>query len=152
MASGLVLQANTGVRDTDGLKPHFSLLPPHDIPVQPCTFQMFELFSGLSAILDFLHSNYSKQKQFTESVSCAIPTQAIAARARWQAILGRLRPAFITLNDVVHFPVSIWSFAPTAILKLDWVAAKMAVPTCLVVDFPQILFVHNRLSSAAHGL
>src|SRR5271169_4493643 len=116
---------------------------PHDVPISPCTFQLFELFPSLSAVLNFFHGNHSKQKQFAKAVTCAMPTQTIAARACWQAILRFLRPTFIALNNVVYFPVSIWSFAPTAILKLDWVAAKMAVPACFVVNFPQILFVHH---------
>lgn len=107
---------------------------------------MFELFSGLSAVLDFLHSNHSEQKQFSKAVTCAMPTQTIAARARRQTIVRCLRPALIALNDVVHFPVPIGGLAPTAVLKLDWVATKMAVPTCLVVNFPQILFVHRYAS------
>jgi hypothetical protein len=70
---------------------------------------MFELFSGLSAVLDFLHSNYSEQKQLSETVTRAMPAQTIAARRSWQAILRRLRPALVPLNHMVYFPVSIWS-------------------------------------------
>jgi hypothetical protein len=129
------------------LRPWFPRRQPYDILIQSCTPQIFELLPSLSTVLDFFRGNHSEQKQFANTITRAVPSQPIAARARWQAILGCLRPAFIALDNVVHFPVSVWRFAPTAIRKLDWVAAKMAVPTCLVVNFSQVLFIHSGSNS-----
>ena len=39
----------------------------------------------------------------------------------------RLRPAFVALDDVVYFPVTLGRLTPAAILKRDWITAEMAV-------------------------
>jgi len=106
-------------------------------------FQVFQILPSRSAILNFLYGYYAKQEQFAQTVARAMPAQTIAARTCWQAILRCLCATFIPLDNVVYFPVSIRRLGPAAILKLNRVAAKMAVPARLVEYCAQLAFMHS---------
>ena len=85
----------------------------------------------MSAALDFFHGDYAIQEQIAQGVPSAMPAQPIAARARRQAVSRSVRPAFVPLDDVILFPMSIGLLSPPAISKFDRISAKMAVAISL---------------------
>src|ERR1019366_8615691 len=89
------------------------------------------------------HRDHSVQEQITEGIACAMPAQPIAARTSRKAVLRGLCAALITLDDMIHFPVSIGLFIPAPVFKLDPVAAKVAMSGCFVVNLQQLTLTHS---------
>lgn len=87
-------------------------------------------------MLDFFLGDDSKQQDVAYGFASPMPAQSIAAHARGQTVLRRLRPALTLLNNVVCFPMAVWSVRPAAILELYRIAAKVAVAARLVENLP----------------
>jgi hypothetical protein len=86
----------------------------------------------------FFEGDDSVQEQSAESIAGALPSQTIAARTGGSAVLCRLGSALGSLEYVICFPMSIGLFNPTAIFKLDLVAAKMTVAFRLVENSSEL--------------
>src|ERR1035438_10599943 len=78
-----------------------------------------------------------------------MPAQPIAASTSRKAVLRGLCAALITLDDMIHFPVSIGLFIPAPVFKLDPVTAKVAMSGCLVVNLQQLTLTHSWLPSSS---
>ena len=72
-----------------------------------------------------------------------MPPKTVATRARRQAVVGRLTPAFGTLDHMVYFPKTAVVLAcPASPFENEPIPTEVAVPLCLVKDSPQLQLGH----------
>ena len=77
-----------------------------------------------------------------------MPAQAVTPGARWKAILGTFQPALVSLDNVVHLPVTPRLVNPASVLEDDWVATEVTVACRLVKNASQGCFCHHYLMIA----
>src|SRR3989442_12128217 len=72
-----------------------------------------------------------------------MPTEAVTPGTCRKAVLGALKPALVSLDNVVHFPVTARLINPASILEDDRVATEMAVACRLVKNASQGSLCHQ---------
>lgn len=94
------------------------------------------------ALLDLFRSEYPEEHYLAQPVPRPMPPQAVAPHASRKAVVRVLIPAFMSLDDMVDFPVTTWLICPAAPLEDESVAAKMAMAGCLVKDLSKGCLSH----------
>jgi hypothetical protein len=75
----------------------------------------------------------AKKKQLSHLLAFTMPSQPVAACARWEAVLGQYAATLVTLDDVVNLPVTREiTLSPATFVEVHRVTTKVAVSLSLL--------------------
>jgi hypothetical protein len=92
---------------------------PQDILGKSPLAELRQELTSLRTELDLIRSEHAEQEYLTQPVSGPMPTPSVAPRASGEAILRALGPAFMSLDDVVNFPVTARFLCPAPLPEND---------------------------------
>jgi hypothetical protein len=99
--------------------------------------------------IDFIASDQPQEQKFSDGLSRSVPSQPIASRTRWQAVLRSLRSALSSLNEMINLPVTLEICSPATLFEGDGIATKVAVTFRSLEDIPKLRFSYSYLRQYA---